>query len=61
MLKVPVERRDAQGKFVYPRRLRSGSQSPEAVALLHAYSGRATRWFCIRLRKLVSAQIWRDS
>jgi inosine-uridine nucleoside N-ribohydrolase len=34
MLKVPVERRDARGVFVYPRRLRDGSQAPEAVALL---------------------------
>jgi hypothetical protein len=34
MLKVPVERRDARGNFVYPRRLRDGSQAPEAVALL---------------------------
>jgi len=34
MLKVPVERRDAHGNFVYPRRLADGSQAPEAVALL---------------------------
>jgi len=34
MLKVPVDRRDARGNFVYPRRLRDGSQAPEAVALL---------------------------
>ncbi len=34
MLKVPVEQRDAQGKFVYPRRLRDGSDVPEAVELL---------------------------
>ncbi len=34
MLKVPVERRDAHGNFVYPRRLRDGSQAPEAVGLL---------------------------
>jgi inosine-uridine nucleoside N-ribohydrolase len=34
MLKIPVERRDAHGAFVYPSRLRDGSQAPEAVALL---------------------------
>jgi inosine-uridine nucleoside N-ribohydrolase len=34
MLKVPVERRDAHGNFVYPRRLEDGSQAPEAVELL---------------------------
>ncbi len=34
MLKVPVERRDAHGNFVYPRRLHDGSQAPEAVELL---------------------------
>jgi inosine-uridine nucleoside N-ribohydrolase len=34
MLKVPVERRDARGNFVYPRRLRDGSEAPEAVELL---------------------------
>ena len=34
MLKVPVERRDAQGHFVYPRRLQNSSDIPEAVALL---------------------------
>jgi len=34
MLKVPVERRDAHGNFVYPRRLQSSSQAPEAVELL---------------------------
>jgi len=34
MLKVPAERRDGHGNFVYPRRLRDGSQAPEAVELL---------------------------
>jgi inosine-uridine nucleoside N-ribohydrolase len=34
MLKVPVERRDAHGNFVYPRTLRDGSQASEAVDLL---------------------------
>jgi inosine-uridine nucleoside N-ribohydrolase len=34
MLKVPVERRDARGNFIYPRNLRDGSEAPEAVALL---------------------------
>ena len=34
MLKIPSERRDAHGAFVYPRRLRDGSQAPEAVELL---------------------------
>lgn len=34
MLKVPVERRDARGNFIYPRRLRSGAEAPEAVDLL---------------------------
>jgi inosine-uridine nucleoside N-ribohydrolase len=33
MIKVPVERRDSHGKFVYPRRLQDGS-APEAVELL---------------------------
>ncbi len=34
MLKIPVERRDAHGNLVYPRRLQSGLQAPEAVELL---------------------------
>jgi inosine-uridine nucleoside N-ribohydrolase len=34
MLKVPVERRDAHGNFVYPRRLQDSSQAVDAVALL---------------------------
>jgi inosine-uridine nucleoside N-ribohydrolase len=34
MLKIPVEHRDAHGKFLYPRRLRDGSEVPEAVELL---------------------------
>lgn len=34
MIKIPVERRDARGNFVYPRRLKDGSQAPEAVELL---------------------------
>ncbi len=34
MLKVPVERRDARGNFIYPRHLRDGADAPEAVALL---------------------------
>lgn len=34
MLKVPVERRDARGNYIYPRNLRDGSEAPEAVALL---------------------------
>ncbi len=34
MLKVPVERRDAQGKFVYPRRVGETTPIPEAVELL---------------------------
>ncbi len=34
MLKVPVERRDAQGQLVYPRRLHDDAQIPEAVTLL---------------------------
>jgi len=33
MLKVPIKRRDAHGKFVYPRRV-EGAQAPEAVELL---------------------------
>ena len=34
MIQVPVERRRADGTFVYPRRLTSGADAPEAVALL---------------------------
>jgi inosine-uridine nucleoside N-ribohydrolase len=34
MLKIPVERRNTRGNFIYPRRLRDGSQAPEAVELL---------------------------
>lgn len=34
MIQVPAERRRADGTPVYPRRLASGSQAPEAVALL---------------------------
>ena len=34
MLTVPVEERDPNGHFIYPHRLESGSQAPEAVALL---------------------------
>lgn len=34
MLKVPVERRDAQGRLVYPRRLHDDAVVPEAVAVL---------------------------
>lgn len=39
MLKVPVERRDAQGKLVYPRSLGEGTAIPEAVALLSQILG----------------------
>lgn len=34
MLKVPIERRDMHGKFVYPRQMPEGAQLPEAVELL---------------------------
>src|SRR5438270_11561388 len=34
MLQVPAEERDAAGKPLYPRRLRDGSETPEAVQLL---------------------------
>src|SRR5205085_9973483 len=34
MIQVPAERRRTDGTFVYPRRLASGSEAPEAVALL---------------------------
>ena len=34
MLNVPVERRDAQGHYVYPRRLQPDSQIPDAVEVL---------------------------
>jgi inosine-uridine nucleoside N-ribohydrolase len=35
MLKVPVEKRDPQGAFVYPHRLLDGNQAAEAVQLLY--------------------------
>jgi inosine-uridine nucleoside N-ribohydrolase len=34
MLNVPAERRNASGKYVYPRHITDGSQCPEAVQLL---------------------------
>src|SRR5258705_12984186 len=34
MIQVPAERRRADGTPVYPRRLASGTEAPEAVALL---------------------------
>src|SRR5262245_44540464 len=34
MIRTPSERRRADGSFVYPRRLASGAEAPEAVALL---------------------------
>ncbi|MBS1858072.1 MAG: nucleoside hydrolase [Acidobacteria bacterium] len=34
MIRRPSERRRADGRFVYPRRLGSGAEAPEAVALI---------------------------
>jgi inosine-uridine nucleoside N-ribohydrolase len=34
MVQIPSERRDAHGNFVFPHRLRTGADAPEAVALL---------------------------
>lgn len=34
MIEVPATRRDESGRFVYPHRLLSGAEAPEAVALL---------------------------
>lgn len=34
MLNVPVQRRDAQGRLVYPRRLHDDAEIPDAVAVL---------------------------
>ncbi|MGH9581393.1 MAG: nucleoside hydrolase, partial [Bryobacteraceae bacterium] len=34
MLRIPVEQRDASGKYIYPRKLQDGSQAPGAVQLL---------------------------
>src|SRR5437588_10360174 len=34
MIQVPAERRRTDGTLVYPRRLATGSEAPEAVALL---------------------------
>lgn len=34
MLRVPAERRRPDGSFVYPRRLASGAEAPDSVALL---------------------------
>src|SRR5215467_13780765 len=34
MIQVPAERKKADGTFVYPRRLLSGADAPEAVGLL---------------------------
>src|SRR5262245_5474930 len=36
MIRVPAERRRADGQPVYPRRLASGADAPEAVALLRS-------------------------
>jgi inosine-uridine nucleoside N-ribohydrolase len=36
MIQVPAERRKADGSFVYPRRVESGADAPEAVGLLRA-------------------------
>src|SRR5215467_2943532 len=34
MIQVPAERRRADGSLLYPRRLASGADAPEAVALI---------------------------
>jgi inosine-uridine nucleoside N-ribohydrolase len=34
MVEIPATRRDANGRFVYPHKLLSGADAPEAVALL---------------------------
>jgi inosine-uridine nucleoside N-ribohydrolase len=34
MIQAPSERKDANGRFVYPRRLASGAEAPEATAVL---------------------------
>jgi inosine-uridine nucleoside N-ribohydrolase len=34
MIQTPSERRRADGRFLYPRRLASGAEAPEAVALI---------------------------
>jgi inosine-uridine nucleoside N-ribohydrolase len=34
MIRVPLEKKDAKGKPLYPSRIKDGSQAPEAVALL---------------------------
>src|SRR5215510_999876 len=34
MIQAPAERRGADGSFLYPRRLSSSTEAPEAVALL---------------------------
>jgi inosine-uridine nucleoside N-ribohydrolase len=34
MIQVPAQRKTADGQFVYPRRLASGTEAPDAVALL---------------------------
>jgi inosine-uridine nucleoside N-ribohydrolase len=36
MIQVPSERKDAHGVLLYPRRLQSGKQAPEAVALIRS-------------------------
>ena len=34
MIRVPVERKNPDGSYVYPRRLQDGSQAPDAVTVL---------------------------
>src|SRR5215467_369503 len=34
MIRVPVERRNPEGSFVYPRRITDGSKAPDAVTVL---------------------------
>src|ERR1035437_6727923 len=34
MIQVPAERKRSDGSFVYPRRIASGAEAPDAVALL---------------------------
>jgi inosine-uridine nucleoside N-ribohydrolase len=36
MIRVPAERKDAHGLLLYPRRIRSGEEAPEAAALIRS-------------------------
>lgn len=68
MLKIPVEKRDSHGAYVYPRHLQDGAQAPEAVQLLTRILGQqpdnsvtiAQIGFSTNLARLVGTQAGRE-